>query len=648
LSTAERQRILVECNATAHPVECTTLPNLFEQQVVRTPDAVALVFENASLSYAQLNARANRLAHYLIEQGVGPDRVVAVALPRGMDLMVCLLAVIKSGAAYLPLDTDYPAERLAFMVADAQPLCTLTQRDIVAMLSDEAAPLCLDDAHRAGALERCSEANPQDRDRSCPLLTQHPAYVIYTSGSTGKPKGVINTHAGVVNRLQWMQATYGLDVTDCVLQKTPSSFDVSVWEFFWPLLEGARLLLARPEGQKDPAYLADVIDRHGVTTVHFVPSMLQVFLLEPSASQCKSLRRVICSGEALSRPLQAQFHRTLECELHNLYGPTEAAIDVTAWACLAADLSASVPIGRPIWNTQTYVLDAALRPVPLGVPGELYLAGEGLARGYLNRPGLTAERFIANPFDARGRRMYRTGDLARWRTDGALEYLGRTDHQVKLRGFRVELGEIEARILELPGVLETAVLLREDSPGDQRLVAYFCCADHVDTRAVDQEQIHPSVEAFQAHLRDSLPDHMIPAAYVRLQSLPLTLNGKLDRKALPAPKVDAYATKVFEAPQGEVEVSLAEIWATVLGVERVGRHDNFFKLGGHSLLAITLLERMRQRDLHAEVRALFATPTLAQLALAIGKKTPIVNVPQNLIPDVPNLDADQPNWEFTL
>ncbi|MCA1676583.1 MAG: amino acid adenylation domain-containing protein, partial [Actinobacteria bacterium] len=427
------------------------LPELFEAQVARTPDATAVVFEGAGLSYAELNGRANRLAHKLITQGVGPECCVGVALPRSVELVIALWAVLKAGAAYLPVDLDYPPERIGFVLDDAGP----------GMVFDD--PLAVRDT------DGYPDTNPTDGDRIHPLEPVNPAYVIYTSGSTGRPKGVVIPHCGIVNRLLWMQAEYGLREDDRVLQKTPSSFDVSVWEFFWPLVVGATLVVAKPEGHKDPAYLAGLIGSEAVTTVHFVPSMLRAFLQDPAAASCTGLRRVICSGEVLPADLARSFHSVLDVGLHNLYGPTEASVDVTHFECVPQQHGVSIPIGRPVWNTGMYVLDADLRPVPVGIAGELYIAGVQLARGYLHRPGLTAERFVACPFGVPGARMYRTGDLASWGADGNLAYLGRTDHQVKIRGFRIELGEVEAVLASQPGVAQVAVMAREDQPGVKRL-----------------------------------------------------------------------------------------------------------------------------------------------------------------------------------
>ncbi|APY97318.1 non-ribosomal peptide synthetase [Burkholderia pseudomallei] len=638
LDEAERKQVVYEWNATErdYPIE-QCIHQLFEAQVDRKPEAIALTFDGQRLSYAELNARANRLAHYLQARGVGPDRLVALCAERGIEMVVGLLAILKAGGAYVPLDPSHPPERLRRMLDDTNP---------VAVLVDDigADALASFESHVAARSPRvhlsrdiaqwraCSPANPPTpRERAARRL----AYVIYTSGSSGEPKGVMNEHRGVVNRLWWMQQTYALDERDAVLQKTPFSFDVSVWEFFWPLMSGARLVIAKPEGHKDPAYLSELIDRERVTTLHFVPSMLQAFLEDEGAARgCGSVKRVMCSGEALPPSLVKRFYRCLpDARLHNLYGPTEAAVDVTAWACDAEEGGASVPIGRPIANTRIYVLDEYGQPVPRGVAGELYIGGVQVARGYLNRPELTRERFVDDPFVAGGR-LYKTGDLARWRTDGSLEYLGRNDFQVKIRGFRIELGEIEAQLAKVAGVREAVVLAREAAPdtkrhaasnensasnsGEKRLVAYY-------TGDAD-------ATALRAQAAQHLPSYMVPSAYVRLDAWPLTPNGKLNRRALPAPADDAYARAEYEAPQGAKEEALAAIWKDLLPVERISRHDNFFELGGHSLLAITLIEHMRRANLHADVTTLFTAPTLADLAVRVGASRGDTYVPPNLIP----------------
>lgn len=473
LSNTERTTILQSWNDTAvdYPLATATLHGLIEAQVQRTPDAPALIFEGEPMTYRRLDRRANKLANHLRAQGVKTGSLVAVCMERSPELVVTLLGILKAGAAYVPLDPDYPPDRLRFMLADAQVSVLLTQERLLPKLPPFAGTvLCLDTAW--GKVAEQSPVAPQISVGAHDL-----AYVIYTSGSTGQPKGAMNTHRGICNRLLWMQDAYQLTASDRVLQKTPFSFDVSVWEFFWPLLTGAALVLARPRGQQDSAYVADLIAEQAVTTLHFVPPMLAVFLEERDLPvRCRSLRQVICSGEALPAELRDRFFATFPGDtpkLHNLYGPTEAAVDVTFWECRRADTDPNVPIGRPIANTQIYILDARGEPVPIGVPGELHIGGAGVARGYLNRPELTRERFRLDPFSADPEaRLYKTGDLACWRADGAILYLGRLDHQVKVRGFRLELGEIETALNAHPAVRESVVILREDQPGDRRLAAY--------------------------------------------------------------------------------------------------------------------------------------------------------------------------------
>lgn len=594
---AEHALVVEQFNRTDRALPPTTLIGPIEAQAARTPDATALVYRDVSLTYAELNTRANRLARHLRTLGAGPGAVVAVAVPRSVELIVSLLAVLKAGAAYLPLDPEYPAERITYMLTDAAPVCVITDR--ADRLADDAttARVVLDGLDVSG-YPWC--------DPSRPLTPAHPAYVIYTSGSTGRPKGVVVSHGAIDNRLRWMQDAYGLTADDRVLQKTPSSFDVSVWEFFWPLREGAALVVAEPGGHKDPAQLARLIHEQAVTTCHFVPSMLQVFLAEADPGACAGLRRVFCSGEALPRETAHAFGRALpHVGLHNLYGPTEAAVDVSFHACAPHD-SGPVPIGQPVWNTRLYVLDAALRPCPPGVPGELYLAGRQLADGYLNRPDLTAGRFVADPFAGRARRMYRTGDLARWTEQGEVEYLGRTDHQVKLRGQRIELGEIEAALAARPRVDGACALVREDRPGDQRLVGYV-------TGGADPAEV-------RAALARELPEHMVPSAVVALDAFPLSPNGKLDRRALPAPVfTGGGGARVMSAR----EEALAQLFAEVLGAAAVGPDDAFFDLGGTSLLAVRLVARVRE-EFGAEltIGSLFEASTPAALAARIDGAGP--------------------------
>ncbi|MGW8554510.1 amino acid adenylation domain-containing protein [Streptomyces tubercidicus] len=608
IAAARDRRLLADVNDTDRQVTVTTLTHLLEEQATRTPDAPALVFDEATLTYGELDARANQLARRLIALGAGPETSVALALPRSVELMVALLAVLKSGAAYVPVDPDYPADRIAYMLDDAAPVALLTTRDLTGRLTHTAcARLVLDEPSLRAELTTYATRKLTDAERTTALRPRHPAYMIYTSGSTGRPKGVQVEHAAIVNRLLWMRAEYGVDASDRVLQKTPSSFDVSVWEFFLPLLSGATLVMARPGVHREPARLAETIQRHAVTMTHFVPSVLHAFVSEPSSAACTSLRHVVCSGEALPTDLAARFHDLLDARLHNLYGPTEAAVDVTFHRAGDAATGGGVPIGRPVWNTRVYVLDRALRPAPPGVVGELYLTGDQLARGYAQRSALTAERFVASPFED-GARMYRTGDLVRWTRDGDLVFVGRADHQVKLRGLRIELDEIATVLAAAPGVSWTTVVVHDRTPGDQVLVAYLR-----GDGACDEATL-------RTHVAAALPDYMVPSAFVLLDTVPLTPSGKLDRTALPAPEFSTVGTG--RAPATATEEVLCGIFAEILGVPRVDADDDFFASGGHSLLAIRLLARVRTVfDVDLPLRAVFETPTVAGLAACVQQST---------------------------
>ncbi|MFC4311926.1 amino acid adenylation domain-containing protein, partial [Steroidobacter flavus] len=619
----ERHQVLRQFNATqADYPKASLVHELFEDQVHRTPDAVAVVFEERSLSYRQLNAKANQLAHYLRARGIGPDRLVGICVERSLEMVVGLLGILKAGGAYVPLDPAYPAERLEYMLQDAAPGLLLTQERLQQLPVVDVPTLRLD-ADWAQIDTQPVENIPVMNRESAPRRL---AYVIYTSGSTGRPKGAMNEHRAVINRVQWMQSAYRLGPSDAVLQKTPFSFDVSVWEFFWTLMSGAHLVVARPQGHQDPEYLRRLIQQSGVTTVHFVPSMLQIFLDQYRLGDCPSLRHIVCSGEELPASLQKKVHECLpEVQLSNLYGPTEAAVDVTAWECSPDAVGTRVPIGRPIGNIQMYVLDRHLQPVPVGVNGEIYIGGVGVGRGYLNRAELTAQRFVADPYSTDPTaRLYKTGDVGRWRADGAIEYLGRNDHQVKIRGFRIELGEIEGQLLQHEHVREAVVLAREDVPGDKRLVAYV----------TGRDGCSPSVDALRTHLKTALPEYMVPSAFVLLAQFPLSPNGKLERRALPAPDLRAYSSREYQAPQGEVEEVLAGIWQSLLHVDRVGRRDNFFELGGHSLLIVQMIERLRRVGLSAELRRVFDSASLADLAKVLRTDAVVqFEVPANLIPE---------------
>jgi amino acid adenylation domain-containing protein len=605
LTEAEHQLMLVEWNATetTYPRE-DCIHDLFEAQVQQTPDAVALVYGEDTLTYDELNTRANQLAHYLISLGVGPETLVGLYMERSLEMVVGIYGILKAGGAYVPLDPEYPSDRVAYMIEDTEVPVLLTQARLSENLPQHRAKvICLDAEWSTVAREKT--INPE-----LDVVADDIAYVIYTSGSTGKPKGVMNEHRGICNRILWMQDEYGLTDSDRVLQKTPFSFDVSVWEFFWPLLVGARLIIARPEGHRDSAYLVKLIVEQGITTLHFVPSMLQIFLEEKGVENCRSLKRIICSGEVLPYDLQNRFFERLDVELHNLYGPTEAAVDVSFWPCQRDSELPVVPIGFPVANTQLCILDAGMQPVPIGVSGELHIGGVQVARGYLNRPNLTAEKFISDPFSPKpGSRLYKTGDLARYLSNGGIEYIGRTDFQVKIRGLRIELREIEMVLSQHPGVRETVVMAREDRPEGKRLAAYVV-ASHEPT---------PTFNELHSFLKEKLPDYMIPSAFVFLDLLPLAPSGKIDRRALPVPDLERSRLETaFVAPRTPVEKILAKIWCEVLGLERVGVYDNFLELGGHSLLATQVVSRISETfETDLSLRSLFENQTIADLAKVI-------------------------------
>ncbi|WP_340053838.1 non-ribosomal peptide synthetase [Pseudomonas sp. JAI120] len=565
------------------------LPELLNQH---TSDATALVWQDGSLTFAQLHTQANRLAHYLRDKGVGPDVCVAIAAERSPQLLVGLLAIIKAGGAYVPLDPDYPAERLAYMLQDSGVHLLLTQTALLDRVpsAEGVCVIAMDTLHLDGW---------PTQPPGLHLHGDNLAYVIYTSGSTGQPKGVGNTHAALAERLQWMQATYQLNDSDVLMQKAPISFDVSVWECFWPLITGCRLMLAGPGEHRDPHRIAQLVQAYGVTTLHFVPPLLQLFIDEPLVAECTSLRRLFSGGEALPAELRNRVLAQLPAvQLHNRYGPTETAINVTHWHCTAEDGERS-PIGRPLGNVICRVLDEQLNPLPAGVPGELCIGGIGLARGYLGRAGLTAERFVADPQGEAGARLYRTGDRARWSADGLLEYLGRLDQQVKLRGFRVEPEEIEARLLALDGIAQAVVLVR-----DAQLIGYYTA--HT---ALDEQDV-------KAALAAELPEYMVPAQLMRLDAMPLSPSGKLDRRALPAP---VWQTREHVEPETPLQQQIAAIWREVLGVPRIGLCDDFFALGGHSLLATQIISRTRQAcDVELPLRTLFEASELGAFAEQVG------------------------------
>ncbi|HWN42369.1 MAG TPA: amino acid adenylation domain-containing protein [Thermoanaerobaculia bacterium] len=599
----ERQLVQWNETAVAYPTD-VCLHELIEAQVKRSPERQAVTFEGRSLTYRELDGAADRLALRLQEAGTGPEAVVGVLAERSLEMVVALLAVLKAGGAHLPLDPDYPADRLAFMIADARLPVLLAQERLLKKLP----------AHEARVLplEGTAEAGEDAQRPGAKAVPENLAYVIYTSGSTGRPKGTLVPHRAIVNHMLWMQSTFPLGPSDRVLQKTPFSFDASVWEFWAPLLAGATLVMAPPEAHRDPAALARSIQRHEATVLQTVPSLLRAMLDDGRLEGCRSLRRVFCGGEELTADAAADFFRVSEAELHNLYGPTETAVDASCWTCERAGRRAPVPIGRPVANTRLYAVDPRLRPAPAGVPGELLIGGAQVGRGYLARPDLTAERFIPDPFSGEpGARLYRTGDLARQLTDGAMVFLGRIDHQVKLRGQRIELGEIEAALRCHPAVSRAAVVVRDD-----KIAAYYVPADGHEAMIADQRA------GLRAGLRETLPEYMIPSWFVPLSALPLTASGKVDRGALPAPNGGRQDLgREYVAPEGDVQQRLASIWAEILRVDRIGANDNFFELGGHSLMATQVLSRVEKAfGIELALRVLFESPTLASLAEAIVQK----------------------------
>jgi amino acid adenylation domain-containing protein len=626
----ERQRVLVDFNRTASEVDPSLcLHHLIEAQVARTPEATALVAEHGSLSYRELNEGAYRLAAFLRSRGVGPESLVGVYLDRGLEMVVALLGILKAGAAYVPLDPDYPAARVAFMIEDSAVPLVLTTERRAADLAALRAPA--DAGHQVVCLDRDwpSISRASGEALAVPLTRDDPAYVIYTSGSTGQPKGAVICHRQIVNHMLWMQREYPLTPEDVVLQKTPFCFDASVWEFFAPLLAGARLVMARPGGHQNPAYIVDALLEHGITILQIVPSFLRLLLDDPRFAASPRLRRVFCGGEALTLPLVERFLDTVPAELVNLYGPTETTVEVASFRCGTdvADGPAQVPIGRPISNVQLYVLDRALEPQPIGVRGELYVTGEAVARGYLKRPELTARRFVPDPFNrAPEARMYRTGDMAAWREDGTLDYFGRRDHEVKVRGFRVDLGEIEALLAAHPGLREVAAVSAKDASGFDRIVCYF-------VRLADTEV---SAAALRAALAARLPAPLVPQL-IAVPRLPVMPNGKVDRGELSAMAARCEPeSRSVAAPRDPIELRLVRVWKRVLKVQPVGVTDSFFELGGHSLLAVSLIAEVEREFGHSfPLATLLSSNTLERQAEILRQKAP-VRAQAPLVPIEPN------------
>lgn len=626
LSAQEMRQLLVKWNNTAAPYPATRcIHEFFEIQVVSAPHSVAVVFNEQYLTYGELNARANLLAHYLIEQrNVKPDTLVGICAERSLDMVIAIIAILKAGGAYVPLDPDYPQLRLQNIVKDASLDTVILQRHLDGRIDlEKGAAIYIDDAELQITLSKLSAENIAPS--SIALTPSNLAYVIYTSGSTGNPKGVMIEHTALVNRIDWMGAQYGASPSDKILQKTPFSFDVSVWEFMWPLTSGATIVLAKPGGHKDPVYLSALIEDQKITKLHFVPSMLGSMLADGDLSRADSLRQVFCSGEMLPLAFVKEFQaRCIGVEIHNLYGPTEAAIDVSYWDCSQAygDLSGA-PIGRPIKNIQLLILDRHQKITPIGMVGELHIGGIGLARGYLNRPELTAEKFIPNPFYnstyfTGSKRLYKTGDLCRYLPDGNIEFLGRIDHQVKIRGFRIETGEVESALISHELVRGAAVLVCESAAGDKQLVAFVASAHTI------------SPVTLKEYLRKLLPDYMVPSVYVVIDELPLTTSGKIDRKALESISVVPHASAFYTPPRTKLEYQVTEIWSALLhrDIGTIGIYDNFFELGGHSLLVIRAVIQIKEKlKRNIGVRDFFESPTINGLAAILDGLLPEYQLP---------------------
>lgn len=602
-----------------HYSEDHLVHHIFASQALRTPDAPAVTFENDTLSYEELNRRADQLAAYLNTLRLPYETLIGILLEPGIDLIVAILGVLKAGAAYMPLDVDQPTHRLDYLMEDAAPSVIITTTNFAANVQSHAAhTLCLDTNWK-------DDIEPQRHtDRPAPDL----AYAMYTSGTTGAPKGVMVTHKAICNRLLWMRDEYGIKDTDCVLQKTPCTFDVSVWEIFLPLICGARVVVSKPGGNRDPSYLAGLISRQKITIAHFVPSLLHYFLAEPGLERLSCLRRVFCSGEVLSSDSRDEFQRKLHAELHNLYGPTEAAIDVTAWTCKRGDTKKTVPIGRPIANTQIYILDPYLNRVPVGQQGELHIGGAGLARGYWRKPHLTAERFLPNTFAGQeAERFYKSGDLARFNSDGVIEFLGRNDSQVKIRGLRIEVEEIEAVLRQCPGINDAVVIPVDGRDAARSWLAAYVLADRNNP---------PSPDDIQRFVRHTLPEYLIPASYQFLETLPLTPNGKVDRRSIARipPGKPHIATRYVE-PRNATEELLARIWRDVLATDSVGVLDNFFEMGGDSLRLLQVRTQARQYGYDLSVPDVFASPMIGQLAAKLKRadssETKLTNEPLALL-----------------
>lgn len=611
LPETEYRQVVYEFNNTGRDYpRNTVITDLIEEQTRQTPDAPAVIFEDRCLTYNDFNIRANQLARHLKEMGADPEVLIGIFMERSLEMAVSMYAVLKSGAAYIPLEPEYPSERLNFMIKDSRLSVLITQPHLSDRLDTRDIQVVCVDADFS-AIAHLSQETPERT-----AAPDNSAYAVYTSGSSGQPKGVLNTHLGLMNQLYWRQEFFRLTPSDAVLQKTPFSFDNSVWELFWPLMVGARTVLVPPGGHKDGFYLLNLVKKHRITTIHFVPSMLRLFLQVPGIETAsRILKRVFSGGEPLDPDLQEQFFAELDIDLYNLYGQSEAAMNVSCRPCLGTDdLQGTVPVGKPVANTQVYILDPHLNPQPIGVPGELHIGGSGLAKSYLSRPDLDAEKFIPNPFSIPAPRtphpapLYKTGDIGKWLPDGNIELAGRNDDQIKIRGYRIELGEIKSCLLNHEGVNDAVILAAEFSE-DKELAAYI----------VPRKDFSEILNASQLrdHLKKTLPDYMIPSFFIQLERFPLTPNGKIDKKALPA-LAKTERTGEYVSPRNEIERKLAAVWQDVLEAEQVGIRDNFFDLGGHSLKAARLVSRIyKEFNREISMREIFTSPTVEELGKRI-------------------------------
>jgi amino acid adenylation domain-containing protein len=619
MSQNERHKIISDWNDTTTDLPYnTTLDKLFKEQVVRTPNAMAVIFENESLSYNELDIWSNSIAESLINNGVTTGALVAICAERSLEMVAGLWGILKAGSAYIPIDPDYPSARIEYIIKDSQTPLILIQKTLIGKVG-------LHDTVKILPIEEYQNIKPKLLTLKTNITPDNIAYVIYTSGSTGKPKGVMIQHKGICNRLLWMQKEFKISNSDKIVQKTPYTFDVSVWEFFWPLITGATLVMARPGGHKDAAYLAEIIKKEKITVVHFVPSMLNYFVEEKNAPLCKNLRYVICSGETLTKGHQENFFRRMpeHIRLYNLYGPTEASVDVSFWECKRNDSHYIVPIGKPIDNIQLYILDEFMQPVPTGVYGHLYIGGVGLAKGYLNLNQLTEANFIHNPFadNSGSDRIYKTGDIARWLEDGSIEYSGRLDFQIKIRGFRIEPGEIEECISKIVNVVECTVIVKEKQHIGKYIVA-FVVASGLNSQGI------------RSLLQNQLPEYMIPSYFVFIDNMPQTSSGKVDRKALALYDIkrDTAVNDTIIKPKNETEQIIAEIWKEKIGVSSISVVDNFFDIGGHSLLLAEINIILKQKfSASISMVTMFQYPTIASLAEYIDNKNATEHTPLNNI-----------------